>query len=529
MDAEPSVAVRALADSDGALLTGTLSLWDAGLQLVSNARRVARSPLAELFSNGVPRRELYFVRENAALQFYDSFLDATNILDRTAYTEFVNIRVCLIVAFVIVTVLLMVLALVVFRPTVVRVQREKAEALRLFRDIPRAVVLELSRAGEGYGEGSEDSESSGYDSFEDLDPDAHGRQTRRRSSGFSGNRRSSVASATGRRRRQSRAGVDEAAAPPRRNSILRAIGGPATAPLRAFSARFARWTLIRARLAHAARSLRQRFHAPDRVTVLYAGAFGVLWVLFLVWFALGLQNCGAYEAFGTERNFAGQLRSLALRVEYHAVQMAVDAADFARQRSLLEAAAATLAARERSLLFGNVSEHLFGSLNRYRPTDQLLFSSTCFATAEACALGAPVYREGLHALLGRYVEEALLAARLPQAKATPADPHIRFLSGANTAGLQPGLARLADLYFEEGQARLESFKSIQAACFASLLALILLEYLFVFRRIIANLSDESRRTAFMFLMLPPEVIEATESIKTHLARLMAAIARADGP
>eukprot|EP00741_Cyanophora_paradoxa_P003152 tig00000681_g3061.t1 len=253
--------------------------------------------------------------------------------------------------------------------------------------------------------------------------------------------------------------------------------------------------------------------------------------------------------------------------------MAAHPWDAARHRAYLQAALEQMTMAHDALLFGNATLRLAGIVtHRYEPTDALLFGAGCFAEpAVLCgAAGTSVYREGLEALFLRYAAAAarlanaapvrrapagtlassplalafFILASLPKSLAfwglgsvAPGDRALAFLEEANGGALQPGLLRLAALFEGESRGRLETFTSLMAILFAAVVLLLALEcgpapssyqakldgigkgYALVFRRLIERLSDEARRTVFMFLMLPAEVIEASESIKAHLAGL----------
>eukprot|EP00741_Cyanophora_paradoxa_P006040 tig00000981_g5858.t1 len=225
----------------------------------------------------------------------------------------------------------------------------------------------------------------------------------------------------------------------------------------------------------------------------------------------------------TERNFAGLLRSLPIRVHFHARELVSRLADPAQQLALLKEAVHEVRPAphplpfehaHQALLFGSAAEHLRGVIHRYPPTDALLFEHACFATPAACGGGEAVFHEGLEALVLRFLEEAELLLNTRPEHLDSRNEHLQFIEAANMHALQRGVARFAGLLVEEGHGRLAAFAALQSAMFGAVCALLVLEYFFVFRRIISNLTDETRRT------LPPDVIEATSSIKAHLYRLI---------
>eukprot|EP00741_Cyanophora_paradoxa_P022538 tig00021491_g21764.t1 len=566
MDSSPSTGLRIFKNDEGEVADVVEPLWVAGLQLVSNGRRVARAPLAALRNASHAQRELFFLRENGP-RLYDAFNAATALVDERAYKSFLNIRVFLIAMFASVTGLLLVLAFGFFRPTVATVQREKSHALGLFRDIPRASAKRLARRGRRGQDPSAANESEAGRRAPAPPPqaaDAAGERERE-----------------GRDRRRRRSSLLKGApapagdAKPDLEAARGAGAGPGPPAPAAASAPASAWA-GRGGLAGAGRlgrRARRASSASARPTpspsrggrgAQYAGAFLLLWALFLVWFAVGFETSTSCETFSTERNFAGLLRSLPVRVAFHARELALGAGDYAEQRAMLGHSIDRLERVHRSLLFGNRSAHLNGAIHRYHPADRLLFGSEGAGAGAGGGSG-----EGLQAQLLRFLEEARVlhasrpvrpprspaprpALRPAYARARRRGTWPRVGGGAGGGGaikgpLQPGLQRLADLFVEEATLRLEAFLALQTAMFAAVVALLLLEYLFVFRRIIGTLTDESRRTLFMFLMLPPEagptpaapaprastgaalrraprqVIEATESIKAHLFRLLSSM------
>eukprot|EP00741_Cyanophora_paradoxa_P009276 tig00001493_g8986.t1 len=502
MDAEPSVPILALPPEGGGAPRRSLEpLWGAALELVSHARRVARAPLAEL-RDGSLDRELFFLHSNA-VSLYGAFVAATAEVERGAYSSFQRIRFFLVGMFAGVSLLLAALALGVLRPTVAAVHREKQAALALFRGIPRALIAGRGAPGEGPGPGAASDESDCADVLADLEDEVED---------------------------------PAAAAPPRPRPRL----GPRRAPpLRLPRRRGSLPPPPPGRLARLVKTLRGRLGRgagrPAGATVQYGAAFLLLFLLFLAWFGAGMQAAAASEFFSKERNFAGLARSLPLAIHFHARRAATRPDAFHEHARHAAAYLQLLRSVHSSLLFGNASEGLPGSLHRYAPVDALLFRKTCLNVDPGECAGAPeLFASGLEALLLRFVEAAGLAAAAPGPEALPpSSPALRLLARANVPALQPALASLGDLYVEEGTARLRAFAGLQAAFFALILAALLLEYLFVFRRIVADLTDESRRTVFMFLMLPPRraagprVIEATPAIKAHLSRLLARVAASD--
>eukprot|EP00741_Cyanophora_paradoxa_P015380 tig00020876_g14846.t1 len=435
-------------------------------------------------------------------------------------------RAFLIAKFVAVTCLLLLLALAFFRPTVASVQREKQAALALFRDIPHAAIRELA-ASHRRRAVQEELEAEGSDDellFDhELDDLAEAPGSAHRGGGGGAGAGAGLRSRLCDERRAPRTG--------RSGSGDKEGGEAEPGRVAAPSAAAAALRRARRRLLRAWRVVVRRLGSPDRVTVMYTAAFLCLFFVFLAWFVVGMDTAYNCESFSSERNFAGALRSLPAKLHYHAREMATNPGDYARQRALLARTVDMIHTFHRGLLFGDASLHLPGALHRYASADELLFGPACLAAAPAdCAPAAPnaaLLRVGLEKMLARLVEEARLLLTTPPERLGPADEHLAYMEAVGASALQPSLQRLADLFVEEADLRLRQFAAAQAACFAAVCVLLLFEYLLVFRRIVSGLNDEARRTVFMFLMLPAEVIEATESIKTHLARLVASVAAGD--
>eukprot|EP00741_Cyanophora_paradoxa_P022479 tig00021489_g21705.t1 len=534
--------LRIFKNDEGEVADVVEPLWVAGLQLVSNGRRVARAPLAALRNASHAQRELFFLRENGP-RLYDAFNAATALVDERAYKSFLNIRVFLIA---------------MFRVGDGPPPRPR---LRSLPGHPRASAKRLARRGRRGQDPSAANESEAgrrAPAPRAFEFEAEGRRQRRGDSlADFDDLELEAADAAGEREREGRdrrrrrssllkgAPAPAGDAKPDLEAAAAQAPGPARPPPRRPRPRLRRDPVtLQARPGPAPPCRPGAAEAGLRGGrgAQYAGAFLLLWALFLVWFAVGFETSTSCETFSTERNFAGLLRSLPVRVAFHAArpgpppparrsqrpspvklasQLALGAGDYAEQRAMLGHSIDRLERVHRSLLFGNRSAHLNGAIHRYHPPTG----------------------EGLQAQLLRFLEEARVLHASRPGHVGPGSEAAQAVEGAIKGPLQPGLQRLADLFVEEATLRLEAFLALQTAMFAAVVALLLLEYLFVFRRIIGTLTDESRRTLFMFLMLPRrrappppprprastgaalrraprQVIEATESIKAHLFRLL---------
>eukprot|EP00741_Cyanophora_paradoxa_P019813 tig00021168_g19121.t1 len=506
--AQLHVKLHRVVSDDGHEVEDDARLWDAGFEVIDSGRDLLKYPssaaLRAAWPDPLRNPRFKFLVDNGPTTIYEAFLATAREEDERAFKGFESIRIFVEVMLAVASVLCFVLAVFFFRPTIQAVRREKEAALRLFFDIPPATVRAIARGAGGAGEDfDEDLDDLNFEDDADF--------------------------------------ADDAAVHGKKASAKRSDDGEGDGELEDGAASVGAGAHASREEARKARKLRRIFErrgrSVDPITVRYVAAFFTLFLAFLAWFLVSYLTSQSCEYFTSERAAAGLRRAERNQVLYYAQELVVDAtgvfgAKYAKDSYVKHAAEELKEAVEklehdhRDLLYGNAKEHLPGSVRRFPAQDRLLFGVDCLVEREVCLAererdGHRFYN-GMHRLLMLYITHARMLAASPRHLLTPNNTHYQFIVWAAEGPLDLEMKHSIDLYVDEAHIVLGRFMTYQKLLVAVACVTILACYLGVFRGIIRSVSDDARRTLFLLLIIPAEVIDQVESIRAHLIRKAAA-------
>eukprot|EP00741_Cyanophora_paradoxa_P025054 tig00000339_g24185.t1 len=506
VEAQPDVKLSYVKTDAGAAEERLQSEWDMTFELVDAGREMAKVNPAE-FRRKYPDFQVnpafHFLYENGPEQAYERFMESNHAQEMQAFALFSNIRVFVICMVCIATVICVGLAVFFFRPKINAVQREKEEAIRLFFDIPKNVLHRIAKAGKKSAQ-SDDEEDEEFDLEDDDEDWAVLAKTAR----------------DGGKKKEGEKEEAEQAAQGREGAWKRALGAAAE-------------TMSKEELQKA-RRLWRVFHKDrrrvDGLSLRYTLAFAALFAAFFAWFLVAYLGSEECVHLTSERNLGGLRRSLAWQVYFHAIEIIAarqgamgaqyssheilkhNREHFLKRVDMLEETC-------RHLLFGNPEEGLTPQVGRYAPRDVQLFGVPCIDDRELCQpVKGVVSSNGLHRFLMEFIEEARMLVRAPPETLVPTNVHYKFIKAAAEGPLEAMNVKANDINVEEAELILGAYLKQQQVMLGIVCAAVVLSYLFAFRVIISRVQEDARRTMFLLLMIPNEVLETVETIRQHLIR-----------
>eukprot|EP00741_Cyanophora_paradoxa_P005397 tig00000881_g5233.t1 len=475
-------SVRRILSDGGETGMAVDDMWNAGFEIVDAGRRaldrIRTEGIDAVRKNrihpqaGLDDPDIYFLMNNTIERIRLKFIEAADITVDAAESLFGNIRTFLYIEICLVTVLIVVLALGFFRPTILRVQGEKERALLLFYEIPRATVARMAGLGKKSAddEDEEDMDDDDFDDdFEEMDAAKAGQ------------------------------GGKEAGKEKERSAEDKA--------------------------KHIRERMQARKRGVDAVTIKYTVAFFALFAVFLAWFVVSYVYSAKCYSFARERNLSGLRRSTPAAMQYYARELIFDPDAYDFNLEMLKKHTHETEELERGLLYGSEHLKLPGSAMRFKAQDELMFGKPCASDPKGCTNSAD---NGVHRLLMRFIQEATFLIDSPRELLTPNNTHLKYMKSVGLedksqgihGDLDLGLRHSVTIFEEEAKTTVGEFLLYHQMMMGLTFLTIVLSYLLVFRVIVSALNDESRRTTFLMLMVPPEVIESCDSIRAYLLSRM---------
>eukprot|EP00741_Cyanophora_paradoxa_P019750 tig00021167_g19061.t1 len=115
-----------------------------------------------------------------------------------------------------------------------------------------------------------------------------------------------------------------------------------------------------------------------------------------------------------------------------------------------------------------------------------------------------------------------MVMRSPRHLLTPDNPHFHELRAAAETTLEAQLAAANSLLEKEAYQTLGEYLRIQQSMLGLVIGVVAAAYILAFRTTITSVKDDARRTMFLLLMIPSEIIETVDSIRVLLIQKAAA-------
>eukprot|EP00698_Gefionella_okellyi_P004335 TRINITY_DN14010_c0_g1_i1.p1 TRINITY_DN14010_c0_g1~~TRINITY_DN14010_c0_g1_i1.p1 ORF type:complete len:1755 (-),score=433.27 TRINITY_DN14010_c0_g1_i1:30-5294(-) len=473
-----------------------VGLWDAGNVLAAAAMSLSQLTLAEAANAVNISSDYHTIVDNTMYGVLPAMDTAVTYWEQLAadyrWTSAVNVTLL-----VVTIVMVFMVGLFLFRPLFSRIQEERNMTLNMFLQIPPNVInrllrkLQLEKGVEDDSDENSDEKNSQGSKEEDdrqneelmllkerqaaLEPDTQSQKSNDRSQ------------KSGDRSQKS--------------------GGTGVSQLKDN------------RIANARHS-RGLF---EQLTMKYLIGLFLIAVMAVVAFAVLEIYIPVMIRPSREINVSGQRSRVAREIHLNARELQVSAAaSDSALRANITILLRSLETLTTDLRFGSTTSQLKGVDHRAAGMDALNYEDDCLKLdATQCLNDTVNYYEtpcGLVCLLGQFTDEAFMLANTATDLKRWNNTHLQFLTNIELDDLYGGLADAQDQLLSEHSDNRQRVIRDMAIILGATLSVMIVIFLWLFRPMVTQVTQESARTLSMLMMIPTETIESVPAIRRFLMR-----------